>query len=381
MTEIYNFLTSTAVLNGLCLAAFLVLVKRNNRRPNRVLAGAIVILAVDLGFSYLSKNGYDKTYPHLMGLHVPLNYLWWSLFYLYCALITSHIETFRKKHLWIFIGPVAITLLLVPKFALSGSEKLSEFPTFIFGKEYILRMAYGWLFSVLIIRALQRYAGRIRGFFSETEQLDLKWLRSIVYTFTAYWAIGTIYTALVVSGGFSQSDGVIQFFHLVGVAIPFGWIVMVGYFALVQPEVFEQTQEMTRALDPAPPKDTSEKGDKAFTDDETTLFAGMLKTHMDEAKPHLNEDLTLPVLAEGVGLSLHDLSRLINTRHQKNFHAFINEHRVNEAKKQLADPACAEKSILEITCDAGFKSRSTFNTAFKKITGMTPSAYRSRNRE
>ena len=61
--------------------------------------------------------------------------------------------------------------------------------------------------------------------------------------------------------------------------------------------------------------------------------------------------------------------------HNISFFDFINSYRVEEVKKQLADTAMANRNILGIALDCGFNSKATFNTAFKKFTGMTPSAY------
>lgn len=57
------------------------------------------------------------------------------------------------------------------------------------------------------------------------------------------------------------------------------------------------------------------------------------------------------------------------------FLKFINEYRVEEAKHLLRHPSDA--SILDIAFDAGFNSKATFNAAFKKSTGSTPTEFRS----
>ena len=58
------------------------------------------------------------------------------------------------------------------------------------------------------------------------------------------------------------------------------------------------------------------------------------------------------------------------------FFDFINEYRLDEVKQALTDPAKQHLKILAIAFDAGFNSKTSFNTIFKKHTGMTPSEYR-----
>jgi AraC-like DNA-binding protein len=58
------------------------------------------------------------------------------------------------------------------------------------------------------------------------------------------------------------------------------------------------------------------------------------------------------------------------------YNDFINKYRVEEVKVRFSDPENKNKTVLEIMYETGFYSKSVFNTAFKKFTGMTPSEYR-----
>ena len=96
---------------------------------------------------------------------------------------------------------------------------------------------------------------------------------------------------------------------------------------------------------------------------------------MKSEKPYLEPDLNIYKLSEQIGTSRHYLSQVINEKAGKSFFDFINGFRVEEAQSKLTDPAMANKSILGIAFDSGFNSKATFNTTFKKHSGMTPSAY------
>ncbi len=111
----------------------------------------------------------------------------------------------------------------------------------------------------------------------------------------------------------------------------------------------------------------------------TVLYKGdMVKAReklikcMDSEKPYLDPDLTLPKLAKKLSMQVNSLSQIINDSFNKNFCNFINEYRINESKKQLADMNGSKISIIEIAYNVGFNSKSAFNKAFKKHTGLTP---------
>jgi AraC-like DNA-binding protein len=102
-----------------------------------------------------------------------------------------------------------------------------------------------------------------------------------------------------------------------------------------------------------------------------------LKTLMTKNEMFLDENLALPQLAECLGISPHQLSQFLNTRLNKNFKMFVNEYRIAKAKELLIQDKDAK--VLTIALDAGFKSKSTFNAAFLKVTGTRPSEYRKLN--
>jgi AraC-like DNA-binding protein len=101
---------------------------------------------------------------------------------------------------------------------------------------------------------------------------------------------------------------------------------------------------------------------------------------MEKEKIYLNADLTLKKLSERLMIHYNHLSQIINEKLQFSFNDFVNKYRIEEAKKKLLDPAEGKKTVLEIAYDTGFYSKSVFNTAFKKFTGMTPSQFKKKKR-
>jgi AraC-like DNA-binding protein len=90
----------------------------------------------------------------------------------------------------------------------------------------------------------------------------------------------------------------------------------------------------------------------------------------------LDSMLTLDKLAEEMKLSKSHLSRIINSELGIGFRDYLNSLRLEEAKLHLLNPEFASYTLVAIGLEAGFNSKTTFNTVFKKITTMTPSEYR-----
>lgn len=112
-----------------------------------------------------------------------------------------------------------------------------------------------------------------------------------------------------------------------------------------------------------------------FTDEEAKKYQQQLIVLMENEFLYLNPLLSLDILAERVSLNERSLSNLLNQHLGKSFNDFVNEYRVEEAKRKLADPASRQFTIAAIAFDCGFNSLATFQRCFKQFTGITPSQY------
>ncbi|PAY03543.1 AraC family transcriptional regulator [Bradyrhizobium sp. UFLA03-84] len=102
-----------------------------------------------------------------------------------------------------------------------------------------------------------------------------------------------------------------------------------------------------------------------------------LRHLMATERTYRQEGLTIGVLAVKLGMPEYRLRILINDGlGHRNFNAFLNRYRVDEAKAALADAGQAEVPVLTIALDAGFQSLAPFNRAFKADTGLTPTEFR-----
>jgi len=99
---------------------------------------------------------------------------------------------------------------------------------------------------------------------------------------------------------------------------------------------------------------------------------------MEKDKLYQETELTVQQLAEKLGLPTYQVSQAINEGMERNFYDLVNTYRVEEAKQLLLDPENRNYTILSVGFEAGFNSKTTFNTVFKKFTGLTPTEFRMR---
>ena len=89
------------------------------------------------------------------------------------------------------------------------------------------------------------------------------------------------------------------------------------------------------------------------------------------------EGLSIGGLAARLDLPEYRLRQVINEGlGYRNFNAFLNRYRIDDAKAALSDPSQRDVQVLTIAMDAGFQSIGPFNRAFKADTGMTPTEFR-----
>lgn len=101
-----------------------------------------------------------------------------------------------------------------------------------------------------------------------------------------------------------------------------------------------------------------------------------LQAHLREKKPYRDSKFGLKQLAADLEISARTITDTLNSCLGQNVQTFINSYRIEEVKEKMAAPGNADRTILELALAAGFNSKSAFNEAFRKQTGMTPSAYR-----
>lgn len=104
--------------------------------------------------------------------------------------------------------------------------------------------------------------------------------------------------------------------------------------------------------------------------------AVVLNYIMDEKKPYLDCEFNLSTFSKLSNIPSYEISETLNGLMSQNFNDYVNNYRVEEFKKYLLLNEYKNFTFLALAFEAGFKSKATFNSSFKKITGMTPSEYK-----
>lgn len=394
-----------AAVQGLLLAVAL-LAHRTNRTANRLLAALVAAFTVSLLSEVYYAAGMVHGLPHLFGISYPLPWVFGPLVYLYAVAASDRGWRLGGRSALHFAPAVAVVLVTLPIYLKSGPEKIALFdrmtagdvPTILVVLEpfkYVSGTAYSAA-TVLYLRAHRR---RVERSYSNTERVNLRWLQTLAGVAAAIWLLAVVSSGAGVLPLRIERDGS----QLVSLAVA-AFVYAIGYKGLRQPEIFrydgpdadgtrvasppvEATPVEATPVEPAPSEPAAtdlQPADRAdaryersgLGEFESRRLEGALLALMDTAHPYRDPELTLPALAERLQSTPHKLSEVLNRELSQTFYDFVNGYRVAEVRRRLADPATKHLNILALGLDAGFASKSTFNQAFKKLTGQTPSAYR-----
>jgi AraC-like DNA-binding protein len=171
---------------------------------------------------------------------------------------------------------------------------------------------------------------------------------------------------------FIAGSGAAEIANTLNAAVLAGTVAAISY-AMIRvdgADLFPVASEaMPPTIIPAQPAANEDAGDQKLVD--------ALMRLMGDERIYRHDNITIGTLATKLKIPEYKLRRLINRRlGYRNFNVFLNNHRIEEAKAALADPAQAEVPVITIAMDAGFQSLGPFNRAFKATTGVTPSEYR-----
>jgi AraC-like DNA-binding protein len=247
-----------------------------------------------------------------------------------------------------------------------------------------LRIVQMLTYFFLSLRTLSSYQRSIHQLFSETSRINLEWVRWLINGFLILLFIKIVNYVWML-----QAPAHFDLLMLILTAVVTPYIYLATFKGVTQPTLWqlqpgvgkEKIQEEIRevqAIESHKDQDDGSNPKPGLSKEKMDAIVARTVGLMEQEKLYQETELTLQNLADKLQVPSYQVSQAINDGLKKNFYDLVNSYRVEEAKRLLLDPRNRNYKILSVGFDAGFNSKTTFNTVFKKFTGVSPSDFRDR---
>ncbi|HEX8385921.1 MAG TPA: AraC family transcriptional regulator [Rubricoccaceae bacterium] len=366
-----SLLSAGAVLAGLVVGVALLLRREGDRRAQRWLGALALLTSATFANALLCEVGACTAFPQLYFLPLDFSLAFGPLVYLY---VRERVRPgLSRRDAVHAVLPLAQALF----WAVVGFRSVAF-------KEWLWRAVVGPYLGpasgVLFVAVSGAYLWaalrvvREAGGAADWERARARWLGRFLRTASALFAVLTAYLVADAALGFGFDVN------------PYNWpwyafpkhVVYVGVLAALALHGWDQMHP-ARWMPPsaAPPAVPAPRvATYGLVADALAAEARRVRAYVEAEQPYRNPDLTLCLLADALGLSDKVLSYVLNEGMGTAYAPYVNGLRVEEARRALADPALAHRTVLSVGLDAGFSSKATFNRAFKAATGRTPSSVR-----
>ena len=358
---------------ALFLSLFLLTVKTSHKLSNRLFGFFLVLTAIDI-----SANLGDLLSISLNGRIFISSFFFLQLptFYLYVLSVCYSDFKLKPKHLIHGVTFLIANLILIPRFyavdtdsKISFLSKIGSRPEVQFNHILMhIQMLFYIVAAFMILRKarkiyLENYAG------ASIESLN--WLFQFTVALSAFYFIALVKNIFKFTEYPNISAGLKIGLVLFELFIIFWYL----YKALNNPGLFRTIDSKLKLVQDII---SEEKNNAQFANEKEHHNEKLLKLqqYMMKEKPFLNPSLTIQDISATIEIPVRDLSLLINHTLEQHFYDFVNAYRIESAMDILKDQTKSKLTVLEILYDVGFNSKSSFNTAFKKHTGTTPTSYR-----
>jgi AraC-like DNA-binding protein len=365
--DLITLIILLGMAQGIFLGSLLIIIRSPNRRANRFLGVLYFTFSISISHFFFLRTGLYSQFPFMLRVSFPVLFLFGPLYYYYVRILTDRTVSLRPVELLHTLPFIATIAMSIPFFLSSTQEKLASIepagdPAWVHMGLIIgsIQVAHVFAYVGVVLRILQQYDLRIRETKSSIERINLRWLRTGTIGFIVVFSLIFILILLQAAG--------IPTYEIYSISVPImvSFIIYIlGYLGLRQPEIFSPSEELGKKYERS-----------SLTASRLEEYTRCLREHMDAQRPHLDDELTLPSLADQLSIPPHHLSQVINSQYNLSFFDFVNGYRVEEAKRLLLDKTKSAYTILAIAQEAGFNSKTAFNAAFKRLTGQTPSVFR-----
>ena len=384
--NILSFICEFGILQGLLLAGLIYFHPRGDKSVNIFLALYIIATSAVMALPFIIRLiGWKNSY-----LFQPIPLLTGPFLYFY---LRGFMETVSWKKIWPHLIPfVAVIFLSYGNITVVGAKYESSI---IIPEEFLrswttialqfLKPAQQLIYFYLAVKTLQTYRRSIRQLYSETQKIDLAWCRFLVLGFLVLVLTYVLIFPMIVR--YPQKLYLLILINM-AVAVPYIYIATVK--GLLQHTIWQMRPGMDKRTIQAELHRAEEISAKASephsprpgpVDDKILDLVQRITHLMEVEKLYEEPELTLQQLAMKLEVPAYQVSQALNDGMNKNFYDVVNGYRVEEAKRLLLDPKNRNFTILSVGFEAGFNSKTTFNTVFKKFTGLTPTEFRQRENQ
>lgn len=252
---------------------------------------------------------------------------------------------------------------------------------FLFEFTEIVPEPFYYIFSILlllyILKILKKHQQKLGDFYSYTENKTLSWIKTIIYIYLFFYIFWIIEDLIGL-----QFEFIIEYFAITSSILTLVMIYWIGFNGFTQPEIFNATVFNTEEKETSKSKTELLEEDRIINDEnkdikdqETNELFHQLTQKIKDKSLFLQKDITIRSLSHQLKINEKELSKLIKIHTKKNFYHFINQFRIEEFKRLLKTKKANHLSLLGLSEEAGFSSKSTFYSVFKATEGITPKQY------
>lgn len=362
-------LSYLGALQGLILAIIVLYYPQQHKTSNRLLSLFIFVLAYLLLIARIVEI---VDIPYLKLIYA-IRFLAPIALYLYIKSLFQKLD--RKKQSWhLLILPIDLLViygLTSLKISTIGNEPLWN--SFI-----LASINWSWFILVytfyfyLIYRALQEYTLKVHMNYSSIHNIGLKWVRQVFIGFICLIVIDI----LVASFSVGFPDSYTPYHGLINTVTYTVFMYFVTIKGKLNPQIYKLRQLKNPSVNPVPLENDVENIKVIVENKELFNLAKKITNLIERDELYKEMGLSVNEVADMIGTQTYLVSQAINSCLGKNFFELINRYRVEEAKALLRDPSKNNLTIVGIGYESGFNSKTSFNTSFKKYTGMTPTEFK-----
>ena len=357
--------------------SFYLLTQKNERRlGNTILVAFLLSKAItEIGgvFAHFEelRNFIISHAPHLFHIDFPFRYVYVPVLFLYVLTVTKKDFHVKKVYLLHFTPFLLFSVLVILRFHINSADTLREIlraDSLLNSFEWLgfdfLEYTQFFIYAIASLIVLNKYRTEIKNVYSTIEHINLAWLNFVLFGFIGWKSLRFFGLVLWLTIG-DHPIGI--FLYIMAEVIFLIFVSLMFLKGIKQPAIFSGYKE----------NQSRGKYEKtSLADVVKEDYKNKLLLYMESRKPYLDSTLCLNNLAEKLAIPAHHLSQVLNICLNQNFFDFINSYRIKESRRLLSEQDSGKKTIIEILYQTGFNSKSVFNSAFKKHTGMTPTQFR-----